>query len=76
MPRCLMSWWQSVFQVSACSICTDRFCGRNSCPAVKDGNVVYRGDDNHLTATFSRTLAPAFSDVLIETGSLPAFKRK
>jgi ABC-type Fe3+-hydroxamate transport system substrate-binding protein len=55
---------------------TDRFCGRNSCPAVKDGNVVYRGDDNHLTATFSRTLAPAFLDVLIETGSLPASKRK
>ena len=55
---------------------TDRFCGRNSCPAVKDGIVVYRGDDNHLTATFSRKLAPAFQGVLIETGSLPALKRK
>jgi peptidoglycan/LPS O-acetylase OafA/YrhL len=30
---------------------TDRFCGRNACPAVKDGIIVYRGDDNHLTAT-------------------------
>ena len=43
---------------------TDRFCGRNVCPAVKDGIIVYRGDNNHLTATFSLTLAPDFQRVL------------
>jgi len=43
---------------------TNRFCGRNVCPAVKDGIIVYRGDNNHLTATFSLTLAPDFQRVL------------
>jgi hypothetical protein len=45
---------------------TDRFCSRNVCPAVKDGIIVYRGDNNHLTATFSLTLAPDFRRVLMD----------
>jgi peptidoglycan/LPS O-acetylase OafA/YrhL len=43
---------------------SDRLCGLNVCPAVKNGIIVYRGDDNHLTASFSRTLAPEFRNVL------------
>ncbi len=52
----------------------DRFCGRNVCPAVIDGEIVYR-DATHLTGSFSRSLAPAFCTYLeklnpAETGSL------
>jgi peptidoglycan/LPS O-acetylase OafA/YrhL len=43
---------------------TERFCARNVCPAIRDGIIVFRGDNNHLTATFSLTLAPEFRGVL------------
>lgn len=43
---------------------TDHFCSLNACPAVKDGIIIYRGDNNHLTASFSLTLALAFQKVL------------
>lgn len=33
------------------------FCGSEVCPAVIDSTIVYR-DEHHVTATFSRTLAP------------------
>ena len=49
---------------------TDYFCGPNTCPPVVDGAMVYRGDGNHLTATFSLTLAPAFAQLL--ASSTPA----
>jgi peptidoglycan/LPS O-acetylase OafA/YrhL len=42
---------------------TDRFCARNVCPAIRDRIIVYR-DNNHLTASFSLTLAPEFRRVL------------
>ena len=48
---------------------TDRFCARNVCPAIRDGIIVYRGDNNHLTASFSRTLAPEFRNLLGAAGA-------
>jgi peptidoglycan/LPS O-acetylase OafA/YrhL len=36
---------------------SDDFCSSSVCPPVIGGQVVYR-DNNHLTATFARTLAP------------------
>lgn len=42
---------------------TDHFCTTGFCPAQKDGALVYR-DGTHITATFSKTLAPAFRAVL------------
>jgi peptidoglycan/LPS O-acetylase OafA/YrhL len=48
---------------------TDRFCARNVCPAIRDGIIVYRGDNNHLTASFSRTLAPEFRNILSGAGA-------
>lgn len=59
---------------------SDYFCGPRVCPAVNGGIVVYRGDNNHITATFSLTLAPAFRPLLrstegelqsIATGAVP-----
>jgi hypothetical protein len=35
---------------------TDQFCGEDKCPAVRGGVVVYR-DSNHITASYSKTLA-------------------
>ncbi len=37
---------------------SDLYCDAATCPAVMGGVIVYR-DDNHFTATFARTLAPA-----------------
>jgi hypothetical protein len=48
---------------------TDRFCARNVCPAIRDGIIVYRGDNSHLTASFSRTLAPEFRTILGGAGA-------
>jgi len=45
---------------------TDRFCNNNVCPAVRDGIIVYRGDNHHLTASFSLTLASEFKRVLVD----------
>jgi peptidoglycan/LPS O-acetylase OafA/YrhL len=42
---------------------TDYFCGPHVCPAVKDGIIIYR-NNNHLTASFSKTLAPEFRKIL------------
>jgi peptidoglycan/LPS O-acetylase OafA/YrhL len=39
---------------------TDELCSGSVCPPVIGGQVVYR-DNNHLTASFARTLAPAFA---------------
>ena len=43
---------------------TDRFCDSRSCPAMKDGVIVYRADNNHITATVSLGLAPDFVKML------------
>jgi len=42
---------------------SDYICGPHICPAVKDGAIIYR-DNTHLTATFSKTLAPEFRKFL------------
>ena len=42
---------------------TDRICSTARCPAVRNGIVVFT-DDNHLTATFSRSVAPVLSQRL------------
>jgi hypothetical protein len=42
---------------------TASLCVRGLCPAVSDGMVVYR-DSHHLTATFSRSLAPVLDRAL------------
>jgi peptidoglycan/LPS O-acetylase OafA/YrhL len=43
---------------------TDRFCDSRSCPAMKDGSIVYRADNNHITATVSLGLASDFVKML------------
>ena len=43
---------------------TDRFCDRKKCRSVDDGTIVYRADNNHLTATMSLRLAPGFVTIL------------
>jgi len=45
---------------------TDFFCGQHVCAAVRDGIIMYR-DNTHLTASFSKTLAPGFRKVLVGT---------
>ncbi len=47
---------------------TDSFCGRNVCYAMIDGKIVYR-DKTHITATFSKSLAPQFAQVLRRNGN-------
>ena len=42
---------------------TDRLCATEQCPAVIDGRLVWR-DTHHMTATFSRYLAPALGEQL------------
>jgi peptidoglycan/LPS O-acetylase OafA/YrhL len=43
---------------------TDRICvGDRACPVVVNDRIVYR-DHSHLTATFSRSLAPALGDAI------------
>lgn len=42
---------------------TDRICSSARCPAVRDGIVVFT-DDNHLTASFSRAVAPVLAERL------------
>jgi hypothetical protein len=48
---------------------TDRFCGPNVCYPVRGGLIVYRDAANHLTAAFSRSLAPDFAVMLERFGS-------
>jgi hypothetical protein len=42
---------------------TDLICDATDCPVLRDGMVVY-SDDNHLTATYARSLAPAMTSRL------------
>ncbi len=42
---------------------TDRICGPDSCPAQKDGLIVYR-DQSHLTSHFAASVADAFQPFL------------
>ncbi len=44
----------------------DRFCGPNVCYSVRDGKIVYRDRNHHLTRTFALTLAPTFLRILQE----------
>ncbi len=44
---------------------SDRFCDSKKCPAIKDGFIVYRADNNHITATTSLRLQPDFAKLLI-----------
>jgi hypothetical protein len=39
------------------------FCGSDLCEPVRNGLVVYT-DDNHLTATYARSIAPAIGERL------------
>ena len=41
----------------------DRICDRTSCPAMRDGVVVYR-DSSHLTATYAASFAPQLTELL------------
>lgn len=51
---------------------TGYLCPEGRCPSVM-GNVLVMGDDDHMTATFSRSLAPALEEALPEDpGSLAA----
>ncbi len=43
---------------------SDRFCDAKYCPAIKDGQLVYRADNNHITATVSLWLGPDFRKLL------------
>ena len=43
---------------------SDRFCDAKSCPAFKDGQIVFRADNNHITATVSLWLEADFLKVL------------
>jgi peptidoglycan/LPS O-acetylase OafA/YrhL len=43
---------------------SDRFCDARFCPAIKDGRIMFRMDNNHITATISLGLAPDFERVL------------
>ncbi len=43
---------------------SDRFCDARFCPAIKDGQIVFRMDNNHITATVSLWLAPDFLRLL------------
>jgi peptidoglycan/LPS O-acetylase OafA/YrhL len=42
---------------------TDLICDATDCPVLRDGMVVY-SDDNHLTATYARSIAPAMTSRL------------
>jgi hypothetical protein len=43
----------------------DQVCATPRCPVVQHGVVVFT-DDNHLTASFSRLVAPALGDRLAQ----------
>ena len=40
---------------------TSSICSRYPCPVVRNGAIMFRDADSHLTATFARTLAPALA---------------
>jgi hypothetical protein len=41
----------------------DQFCSGDRCAPIRGGAIVFR-DDDHLTATFSRSVAPILADRL------------
>ena len=43
---------------------SDRFCDAKFCPAMKDGRIVFRADNNHITATVALGLVADFLKVL------------
>ena len=45
---------------------TDRFCGPNACYSIRNGMMVYRDRTHHITAAFSRGLAPDLEAILQE----------
>ena len=49
---------------------TPYYCDQDTCPVVIGGVNVYR-DDNHLTVTYAKTLAPYLYRAIVETGVLP-----
>jgi hypothetical protein len=49
---------------------TPFICPAGVCPAIMDGVVVHR-DDDHLSATFARTVAAQFEALLAASGVLP-----
>lgn len=51
---------------------TDYFCDETTCPAVIGNVIVYR-DDNHITAEYAKTLAPALKEPL--AGAFATVKR-
>jgi hypothetical protein len=42
----------------------DELCHKNVCPAVQDGEIVYR-DDSHLTGSFAERLKPVLEQRLL-----------
>ena len=49
---------------------TPYYCDKDTCPVVIGGVNVYR-DDNHLTVTYAKTLAPYLYRAIVESGVLP-----
>jgi hypothetical protein len=53
----------------------DQICSTAACPVVRGGTVVFT-DDNHLTASFSRSLAPVFARRLASATGLDNTRRR
>jgi peptidoglycan/LPS O-acetylase OafA/YrhL len=51
----------------------DRICDRTSCPAIRDGVIVYR-DNSHLTATYAASFAPQLTELLRRFAASPAIQ--
>jgi hypothetical protein len=49
---------------------TPYYCDRKTCPVVVGGVNVYR-DDNHISVTYAKTLAPYLWRAILRTGVLP-----
>ncbi len=49
------------------------FCSADTCPAVKNGVLLYR-DDSHITATAAKALEPAFDQAFVSAGLIPKVK--
>jgi peptidoglycan/LPS O-acetylase OafA/YrhL len=48
---------------------TDQFCSNQTCPTLIEGQVVFR-DGDHLTSSFSRSLAPVLKHEIDEIGNV------
>jgi peptidoglycan/LPS O-acetylase OafA/YrhL len=51
----------------------DQFCPNQTCPTLVEGQVVFR-DGNHLTSSFSRSLAPVLQHEIDKMGNLVAHR--